>query len=193
MARPPKHRAVLTRSAVVQAAADLVTEEGAGALTINRLAHRLGVQPPSLYNHIAGLAGLWRELNLICIRSLGDRIVDATNGKSGAEALAALARTYRAYVKEFPHLYLASLRASGNLETVNEELRTAEERIVGVALAIVSTYGLEGEDAIHTVRAIRSMLHGFTTLEVAGGFGLAVDLDESFKRLVKLMIHGLEK
>jgi hypothetical protein len=35
-------------------------------------------------------------------------------------------------------------------------------------------------------------VHGFTTLEVAGGFGLPLDLDESFRLLINLFIHGLE-
>jgi len=36
-------------------------------------------------------------------------------------------------------------------------------------------------------------VHGFTTLEVSGGFGMPLDLDESFARLVNLFIAGLEK
>ena len=43
---------------VVLAAAELVNQQGAEALTIGRLAEKLGIQPPSLYNHIDGLPGL---------------------------------------------------------------------------------------------------------------------------------------
>jgi hypothetical protein len=37
------------------------------------------------------------------------------------------------------------------------------------------------------------MVHGFATLEVAGGFGLPLDLDESFNQLVEVFIRGMNK
>jgi hypothetical protein len=67
-----------------------------------------------------------------------------------------------------------------------------EERTLKVALAVMSSLGLQGEDAIHAVRAFRSMVHGFATLEVAGGFGLPQDCDESFRRLVGALAAGFE-
>ena len=39
---------------IVQAALELLEEEGADALTMRRLADRLGVKAPSLYKHLAG-------------------------------------------------------------------------------------------------------------------------------------------
>jgi hypothetical protein len=36
------------------------------------------------------------------------------------------------------------------------------------------------------------MVHGFATLEVAGGFGLPQDCDESFRRLVSALAAGME-
>lgn len=183
----------LDRAAVVQAAADLVNAEGAEALTINRLARELHVQPPSLYNHIAGMPALWRELGLKSTRELGDRLISAVIGKTGPEGIMAMADAYREYIKEFPGLYLASLQAARNQPTPDPELEAAEERVVRVAMALVGSFGMKGEDAIHAVRALRSVVHGFTTLEAAGGFGLPLDLDESFHRLVKLLIQGMQQ
>jgi hypothetical protein len=57
---------------------------------------------------------------------------------------------------------------------------------------MVESFGIAGAEAIHAVRALRSMVHGFATLEAAGGFGLALSLDESFDRLIDLVILGLE-
>ncbi len=183
-------RAGLDRAAVVHAAAALVNAEGVEALTINRLARELGVQPPSLYNHIHGLADLRRELALLSTRALGERIVTAVIGKSGPAGVMAMANAYRGYIQEFPGLYLSSLRASGNLERPDLELKAAEESVVGVALALMESFGLAGEDAIHAVRGLRSVVHGFATLEVEGGFGIPLDLDESFRRLVETVIRG---
>jgi AcrR family transcriptional regulator len=183
----------LNRKAVVDAAQALLDSGGREALTLNRLAQALGIQPPSLYNHIDGLPGLYRELSLRNAQRLGERLSQAAIGKSGAQAVLALAETYRAYIKESPGLYLASLQASGNQPEVDEELRAAEQRVVAVCLAVLAAFGLEGEDGLHAVRGLRSLVHGFATLEIAGGFGLPLDCDESFRRLVAMFLRGLER
>jgi AcrR family transcriptional regulator len=192
MPRPASPKIALTRQAVIEAAARLVNAEGAEALTIIRLALELKVQPPSLYNHIEGLPALWRELAVINTAALGDRITGAAVGKSGPAAVRAIAWAYRAYVKEFPGLYQASLRVSGNFGSPVPRLEMAEERIVRVVVAVVGSFGLEGDAAIHAVRALRSMVHGFVTLEVSGGFGLPQNLDESFDLLIEMLIKGME-
>jgi hypothetical protein len=60
-----------------------------------------------------------------------------------------------------------------------------------VVLAVQRGYGLEGEDAIHGARIVRSALHGFVALEAGEGFGISLDLDESFARLVATLDRGL--
>jgi len=57
----------------------------------------------------------------------------------------------------------------------------------------MASLGLQGEEAVHALRAFRSMVHGFVTLEVAGGFGLPEDCDKSFRRMVDTLIVGLQK
>ncbi len=189
----PAGRAGLDRAAVVRAAAALVNAEGAEALTINRLARELGVQPPSLYNHINGLADLRHELALLSTQALGDRIIMAVVGKSGPAGVMALADAYRAYIREFPGLYQASLRASGTMEKPDPELRAAEDRVVRVAITLMESFGLMGAEAVHAVRGLRSAVHGFATLEIAGGFGIPLDLDESFHQLIETIIRGFEQ
>jgi AcrR family transcriptional regulator len=183
----------LDKEQVVGAAAELLNAEGPTALNLNRLARQLGVQTPSLYNHVDGLPGLHRELALLNARSLGERLEQAAIGRSGAEALRAIAGAYRDYIRASPGVYMASLQASGNRSEANPELEAAEGRVVAVAMAVVASFGLSGEDGLHAVRGVRSLVHGFASLEVAGGFGLPLDLDESFHRLVEMFIHGLQE
>jgi len=102
-------------------------------------------------------------------------------------------QAYRAYIKEFTGLYMSTLRVSGTQEVVDLELEKEEARSLKVGMAVMASFGLEGEAAIHAVRGLRSLVHGFATLEVAGGFGMPLDLDESFTRLVKLFIAGLQR
>jgi AcrR family transcriptional regulator len=186
-------RAGLDKEQVVRAAAELLNTEGPAALSLNRLARRLGVQTPSLYNHVAGLPGLQRELALLNVRRLGERLERAAIGRSGAVGLRAIAQAYREHIKESPGVYMATLRVSGNQDEASPELEAAEGRVLSVVLAVVASFGLSEEDGLHAVRGLRSVVHGFASLEVAGGFGLPLDLDESFRRLVEMFIHGLQE
>jgi AcrR family transcriptional regulator len=192
MTRRPR----LDREAVVQGAVELLDGEGAGSLSLGRLADRLGVQTPSLYNHVDGLTGLLRELALRNARELASCIGDAAMGRSGSEGLIAVAQAYRGYIKQHPGLYMASLRSSGvqaqEGKALDLELAAAEDRVVRIVLSVLASFGLEGDDAIHAARGLRSVVHGFATLEVAGGFGLPLDCEESFRRLLKMLVAGLK-
>ena len=65
-------------------------------------------------------------------------------------------------------------------------------RSVKVGITVMTSFGLEGDEVIHALRARRSLVHGFATLKISGGFGMPQDLEESFMQLVDLFIAGLE-
>jgi AcrR family transcriptional regulator len=180
-------RAGLDRAVVVQAAARLA-DANPGELSLARLAESLHVRTPSLYKHVDGLPALRRDLALLGLAELERRLTDAAVGRSRDEAVRALAGAYRSFVHERPGLYVATIPAPVPGDTEHE---AAAARVVAVVLRVLEGYGLQGDDAVHAVRALRSCLHGFASLEAAGGFGLPLDLDESFRRLVELFIEGL--
>lgn len=186
-------RSNLTKEIVVQAAADLLNAEGLDALSLNRLAEKLDIRTPSLYNHVDGLPGLMRELSILNAHNLAEHLSDAAIGRSGPDLVMSIMQAYRSYIKESPGLYLSTLRVSGMQEEVDVELQQQEARSLRVAMAVMDSFGLQGDHAVHAVRALRSLVHGFTTLEVAGGFGMPLDLNESFTRLVNLFIAGLQR
>jgi AcrR family transcriptional regulator len=181
-------RAGLSAAAVVRAAADLADADGLHALTLASIAASVGVRTPSLYNHVGGLDDVRRRIALVGLRELGEALRDAAVGRAGDDALTALAHAYRAYARAHPGRYAATQRAPAGAD---DELIDAARGAVDVVLAILRGYGLEGDDAIHAARAVRSALHGFVALETGGGFGLRVDLDESFDRMVAALARGL--
>lgn len=186
---PP--RVGLSREAVVEAAAELVDEEGLEALSLSVLASRLGIRTPSLYNHVAGLGGLRRELALLGLSELGRRIGRVAIGKTTDEATFAIARAYRHFVKERPGLYAATVRSSRLSYPEDPAFQAVERETLETVLAVLASYGLSGDEALHAARGFRSTVHGFATLEVAGGFGIPLDLDESFERLLRNFVAGL--
>jgi AcrR family transcriptional regulator len=77
---------LLDRETLVVAAAALVDERGAGALTLADLARRLGVRTQSLYSHIASIDDLQHELALYGVRQLGEELRTTAIGRSGRDA-----------------------------------------------------------------------------------------------------------
>lgn len=180
-------RAGLTSESVVAAAAELADEQGLEELTLALLASTLGVRPPSLYVHVAGLEDLRTRIAARGAEQLAAALQEAVAGLAGSAALGALAGAYRGYALAHPGAYAALQRAPGR----SEESVEAAGRVVAVVLAVLAGYGLEGEKALHATRAIRSALHGFVLLETQQGFGLPLDLDESFALLVAMLDSGL--
>jgi AcrR family transcriptional regulator len=178
-------RAGLDADGVVAAAASLADAEGLDRLTLARLADRLGIRAPSLYAHIDGLPDLRHRLADRGARELAAALGAAAAGRAGADALAAVADAYRAYARAHPGSY-AALQLAPVLAGSE-----AGRDVVDVVVAVLRGYSLEGEDAIHAVRVIRSALHGFVMLETGAGFGMSLDLDESFARLVATLDRGL--
>jgi AcrR family transcriptional regulator len=181
-------RAGLSPAAVVAAAADLADAHGLDAVTLAAVAGAVGVRTPSLYNHVGGLDDVRRGVALAALRELDDALRDAAVGRAGDDALVALAHAYRAYAREHPGRYAATQRAPA---ADDPDLSAAGARAVDALLAVLRGYGLDGDDAIHAARGVRSALHGFVALEAGGGFGIPVDLDESFDRMVAALARGL--
>lgn len=181
-------RAGLDHAAVVRAAAALADEVGLEGLTLATLAEHLGVRAPTLYHYVNGLAGLRRELALLGLREMAARLGRAVMGKAGDDAVLALAQSYRVFVKERPGLYAATVRAG---EPGDTPLAAAGQEVIDIALRALAAYQLQGDDAIHMVRVLRSVLHGFATLESAGGFGMPLAVDETFRRLMETLLPGL--
>ena len=181
----------LDRSAVAQAAAALADAAGdVERVTLAQVAERLGIRIPSLYNYVAGLAGLRREVALLGVRELMARVQAAAVGRAGDEAIIAIARAIRAYGQACPGRYAASIRAPG---PADQELAAVAQALIDILLRVLEPYQLSEADALHAIRGLRSIIHGFVTLEAAGGFGLPLDRDESFERLVRGFVAGLRR
>ncbi|MBF4564393.1 WHG domain-containing protein [Plantibacter sp. VKM Ac-2876] len=175
-------RAGLSRARVVDEAAELADEVGLEGLTLAALAERLGVRQPSLYKHLDSLAGLRRSISLQAKGELGDVLLRAAVGRSGADAITVMAGAYREWALEHPARYTAAQWIAG---PEDEEDTAASLGTIQVISDVLTAYELRGDDAIDAIRAFRSTLHGFVSLEAAGSFGLDRDLDRSFDRLVR--------
>lgn len=156
-------------------------------MTLAAVANRAGVATPSLYRHVASLGELRRLLALRVLDEVTGLAAEAVMGRAGDDAVAALMVAYRRYVQTHPNRY-----AVMPLQPLTDPLLAPSgERLMGVLLAVLRPYGLDGPDAIHAARRLRAAAHGFASLEAAGGFGLPEDLDVSYARLIDMVTASL--
>ena len=178
----------LTREIVVTTAAALMDEAGnPDAITLADLASHFHVKVPSLYNHINGIVDLHDAVALQTYQQFDAALRDAAIGRSADDALMAAALAARRFAHEHPGLYPLLMRP------VSEAFTEPGQRIIDLLMAIMAAYNLGDSDALHAIRGLRSIMHGFVDIERSGGFGLPLDLDNSYKRLVTVFIQGLRR
>ena len=166
---------------VTAAAADIVDAHGPAALTLARLAARLGVAAPSLYKHIGGLDDLTLRVTALAMGRLADALTTAALGRSGRDALAAIAQAYRRFAVDHAGLYTLT---QGGLRLDSDAQQSEARRVLKVLDAVIDGYGLPRDLSVHALRVIRASLHGFADIQARGGFQLSQSVDESFEFMV---------
>nr|WP_241429059.1 TetR-like C-terminal domain-containing protein [Agrococcus sp. ARC_14] len=158
-------------------------ESGGEPLSLGAVATRAGVKTPSIYKHVAGLPALEALVAAHIYDDLGD-VLEAALGEGdsearGADAVRAFLHAYRSFAVRHPGRYRwLPVQPSGH-----PVLEAAAERVLTIAGRAVE--GERGDEAIHALRGLRAVAHGFATLEAAGGFGMPADVDASFEHLVE--------
>ncbi|GGG63755.1 TetR/AcrR family transcriptional regulator [Paenibacillus radicis (ex Gao et al. 2016)] len=179
----------LDQQTILQAAAEIADERGLQEVTMALLSQKLGVRSPSLYNHVESLSGLRFKLTLHGLKCLNEKMLRSAFGRSGDDAVFACAKAYIEFAREHPGLYEATL--ASQIHTDDPEWKALSNELVQQLIELLRAYDLEYEEAIHLVRGLRSILHGFASLERAGGFGMPIHLDDSINRVLSVYLRGI--
>jgi AcrR family transcriptional regulator len=160
-------RANLTPAVVIAAAAELADRDGFDAITLSALARHFGVKTASLYSHVRDRSSLLDGVHELALGELADRIAVAIGGRSGREALVALAEAHRDYARQSPGRW-AALQRPAAAPTVGSD---AAARLVALTLAMLRGYRLPETELVHATRLLGSAINGFLALEAVGSFG----------------------
>jgi AcrR family transcriptional regulator len=185
----PRPKVGLELTTILDAAGEIADQLGINEVTLANLAKKLGIRPPSLYNHFDGLPGLRKKLAIHGINQLYEEIANAAIGETGTRAVLAMSKAYVNFARNHPGIYEATLLAP---DPGDEEVQKAGAKIVDLSIRVLKIYHLKGERALHTVRGLRSILHGFSALEQKGGFKMNLDLDESLTIIIQGFLKGME-
>ena len=177
----------LTAEALTDIALTIVDAGGPSALTLKEVARRAQVAPPSLYNHVRDLKELRERAVLRVMDQLTDALAAAAIGQARDDAVRALMHAYRDFARRHPQRYLLLEPDPLSSALLREEGR----RQLEVVARVLAGYDRDEATQIHDIRLLRSVAHGFASLEAASGFGLPEDTDETFERLTGMLIAYL--
>ena len=95
----------ITKSVVLQTAANIADEKGLSNVSLKAVAECLNIRTPSLYNHINSLDDLFREVAHQGMREMNERMTRAAVGTYGDNAIKKIALEYLNYMVEHPGIY----------------------------------------------------------------------------------------
>jgi AcrR family transcriptional regulator len=156
---PRPTKAILSRRGIAEEALRLVDEEGIEALTTRRLARRLGVEGPSLYNHVASRDDLLDEMTAVIDEQVDNGLLDHPDWRVG---LPEFARSYRRAFAAHPHI-VATISA--------RPVRTDPAlRAYDSGFRALARFGWEGETAATILAALDYLVLGSAIETFRAGF-----------------------
>jgi AcrR family transcriptional regulator len=160
-------------AAILDAAREIMREEGAAALNLNEVARRVSLRTPSLYAYFDSKAHLYDALFLLGIKLYGDRFRKAMSEPLPLwERLRVALETYMTFAQECPELYQLVFERPVPGFTPSEESMQASLSLLAEANALVEeAFRVEGirmpipfNQATDLIIALQ---HGLTSLHIA--------------------------
>ena len=154
---------------LVAAGRTLLEEGGPEALSMRRLAARVGIRAPSIYKHLADKGELEVELVADGLREFAEACEAAVDGAD--DPLAAFGGAYRAFATAHPHLY----------RLINDRPLPRDRLPAGLeARAAAPLQAAVGGDA-DRARAAWAFAHGMVMLELTDRFPADADLGAAWR------------
>jgi len=152
------------------------------------VAEKLNIRTPSLYNHIAGLDDLLREVAHHGMREMNDQMTQAAIGVSGDAAIKHVCVAYLEYVMTHPGVYEV---IQWTFWHDNDETREIFNNYKMLIIKLIRSCSLKTQITDEIASMLMSMLHGYSTLELGKAFA---DPEKAIQGLIDsmdIMLLGL--
>lgn len=180
----------LTKEKIIQVAFLLADEIGLNQVTFPKIAEKLSIKYPSLYNHFNNMDDLKIEMTVYLLNKLNLKLMQKLIGKSGADAVREFAYVYRDFAFENETAYGLFMNIPS---TEDEEVNRLARETTGIIRQVLNFYIKDETHLIHKSRALRSFLHGFISLKFLGYFQNAANSEDSFQLMVEDFILSLPR
>ena len=159
--------------AILDAARQIMREQGAAALNLNEVARRVGVKTPSLYEYFSGKMALYDALFRLGVRLYAERMsrLNESTDSFWARSRAGL-ENYMTFAQEYPELYQLVFERPVPGFVPSEESMTESRGLLTMSDEIVEKGIERGSIALGiTIPQARdlfiAMMHGLTALHMA--------------------------
>jgi AcrR family transcriptional regulator len=186
--RPRAAGPFLDKATLVRAAADVADRDGWSQLTLSRVAETVDRHVSSLYTHVDGLDDLRREVALLAIDELAEEVWRAALGRSGGDALAAIATVERDYSRHHRGRIAAINAFTGSRDA---EFRARGARLAEPIRATLAGFGLDADRIAVAHHVFSAAVLGLVQTEVHTSAGQA-EADEALRQTVALFVAALE-
>ena len=176
----------LDRDTLIAAAAELADTNGWNELTMSKVAEMVNRHVSSLYSHVDDLDALRREVVLLAVTEIGDVVWEASIGRSGADALTAIAHAERNFARLHPGR-MAALRAHLGVDA--SEFRDQALRIAVPIRTVLASFGLNEQQVAIAHRVFSATVRGL--VEPGTPLGTSDD-DIALQATVTLFVTALE-
>jgi AcrR family transcriptional regulator len=178
----------LSKDHILDVASEIADAEGIEAINTTRLAEALRIKAPSLYRHFPNIGAIKDGLATRALGEMIDLHKDVAPGRSGRDALQALAHAQRTYAQARPGRYVLAVQGGQMRLASVASLRQSYLRLVA---ATVETYNIDSDAAVEVSRCLLASLQGFIVIELRGGLGSAHEADQSYDRLLEMLDAGV--
>jgi AcrR family transcriptional regulator len=185
-------RRKITLDLIIQTAAQIADEKSLDSVSLTAIADALEIKKQSMYNHVDNLEEVKRELVIYASNNLKEELIDCAIGRSREVAIKAIAETYRRFVFEHHGQYHAIVARVWRYEE-DEKVRQAAYGPMNIIRKVLDQYKLEETEIINYARGLRTIMHGFASLERSGWFINHVDKTESYDFLIDSFIKSIEE
>jgi AcrR family transcriptional regulator len=165
---------------IVAAARAILEEEGAEALSMRRIAERLGIRAPSLYKHVPDKQALEAAIISAGFEEQAAAFEQALE-QAPDDPLGAIATSYREFAHTHPHLY----RLMTDRPLLRDQLVPGAEGRAGLPI-----YRATGENP-DLARAAWAFAHGMTILELNQRFPPGADIDAAWREGIQAIRGAL--
>ncbi len=162
----PKSADPQVRTALIEAAARVLVQEGPAALTTRRLANEVGTSTMAVYTHFAGMDELRRALAEEGFRRLARRLDQVEVTDDPVADVAVMGVAYFTNAVANPNLYRFMFLEQRDEESAEVGLDTLQRLIDAVGRAVAA--GRFKGDPEHLATQLWVTTHGIVTLEIAG-------------------------
>jgi len=181
----------LTKEKIIKVAFSLADEIGFNQVTFQKIAEKLGIKYPSLYNHFTNMDNLKIEMTVYLLNELNLKLMQRLIGKSGENAIKEFAYVYRDFAFENKTAYGLFMSIPS---TENADLFRLAKETTRIIRQLLEFYIKDELLLVHKSRTLRSLLHGFVSLYSFGYFhNDEVKLEESFQSMIDDFIFLLSK